>query len=123
VRQRHPDVERAQHGDIQEDVGKILAGHDLAINADDEDLLAESRYVLQDFPQIGQFHNSDLTFQFSDSLIFIRAERKCKMIKHLAAPSFDVASSLWLEIGAQRRHYKNRIKAIRPQRTGRKRGQ
>jgi hypothetical protein len=61
MRQDHPDIERAQHGHIQQDIGKILARHDPAINADDEDLLAEPGYVLQDFPQIGQFHNSDVT--------------------------------------------------------------
>jgi hypothetical protein len=79
MHQRHPDIERAQHRHIQEDVGKILARHDLAIHADDKNLFAEARYILQDFPQIGQFHNSVFKFQLSDGAILIRAGRKCKM--------------------------------------------
>jgi hypothetical protein len=27
-------------------------------------------------------------------------------------PEFDVVSSLWLDIGAERRHYNNQIKAL-----------
>ena len=58
VDQGDADVERAQHGEVEQDVGKILAGDDPAIHADDENLFAEARYVLQDFPQIGRFHKS-----------------------------------------------------------------
>src|SRR5260221_9281157 len=51
-----PNVQRAENGDIQEDVGKILVGDNRAIQADDEGLLAEARNVLQDSPQVSRFH-------------------------------------------------------------------
>ncbi len=52
------DVERAQHRQVQQDVGEVLVGDDRAVNADDEGPLAELRNVLQDAPQVGWFHAS-----------------------------------------------------------------
>ena len=50
------DVERAQHRDVQQDIGEVLVCDDRAVNADDEGPLPELRNVLQDAPQIGWFH-------------------------------------------------------------------
>ena len=56
VDEHHADVQRAQHRDVHQDVGEVLVGDDRAVHADDERLLAELRDVLQDAPQVGQFH-------------------------------------------------------------------
>ena len=56
VHEDDADVERAQHGDVQEEVCEILIRHDRPIDAEDEGLLAEARDVLQDAPQVGGFH-------------------------------------------------------------------
>jgi len=52
------DIERAQHRNIQQDIGEVLVGDDGAVDADDEGLLPELRDVLQDAAQVGQFHVS-----------------------------------------------------------------
>ena len=57
-------------------LAKFSLGHDLAIHADDKNLFAEARYILQDFPQIGQFHNSVFKFQLSDGAILIRGREE-----------------------------------------------
>jgi hypothetical protein len=51
-----PDIERTQDCDIQQDVGEILIRDDRPINAEDESLFPELRNVLQDAPQISEFH-------------------------------------------------------------------
>ena len=56
VDQHDADVQRAQHRDVQQDVGEVLVGDDRAVDAEDERLLAELRNVLQDAPQVGRFH-------------------------------------------------------------------
>ena len=56
MHQDDSNVQRAQDGDIEEDVGKVFIGDNRAIDADDEGLLAEARDVLQDAPQISRFH-------------------------------------------------------------------
>ena len=56
VHQDDADIERAQDRDIQEDVGKIFVSDNAAIDADDKNLFAELRDVLQDAAQVGQFH-------------------------------------------------------------------
>ena len=58
VDEHDADVQRAQHGDVHQDVGEVLVGDDGAVHADDERLLAELRDVLQDAPQVSQFHVS-----------------------------------------------------------------
>ena len=50
------DVQRAQHRHVQQECGEIFVGDDGAVNREDERLLAELRNVLQDAPQVGQFH-------------------------------------------------------------------
>src|SRR5262245_45602265 len=58
-------VERAQDGDVQQDIGKILAGNDGAIHAQEKSLFPKLRYVLKDAPQVGEFHvSSSLCFQW-----------------------------------------------------------
>ena len=49
-----------EDGDIEEEVGEVLIGHDRAIHGDDEGFFAEARDVLQDAPQVGGFHLGDL---------------------------------------------------------------
>ena len=58
VDEHDADVQRAQHGDVHQDVGEVLVRDDRAVHVDDERLLAELRDVLQDAPQVGQFHVS-----------------------------------------------------------------
>ena len=50
------DVQRAQHGDIEQNVGEVFVGDDRAIDADDECLFPKARDVLQDAPQVSGFH-------------------------------------------------------------------
>ena len=56
VNEHHADVQRPQHGHVQQQRGKVFIGDDGAVNREDEGLLAELRNVLQDAPQVGQFH-------------------------------------------------------------------
>lgn len=56
VDQHHLDVQRPEDRDVGQDVAKILLGDDRAIDADDEDALPEARDVLEDSPEVGQFH-------------------------------------------------------------------
>ena len=56
VDEHHADVQRAQHRDVEQDVGEIFVGDDGAVHRDDERLLPELRDVLQDAPQVSQFH-------------------------------------------------------------------
>ena len=50
------DVERAQHGEVEQHVGKILRVDDLAVDGDDERALAEARDVLEDAAEVGNLH-------------------------------------------------------------------
>ena len=54
VNQHDADVQRAQHRDVQQDVGEVFVGDDGAVNREDEGLLPELRDVLQDAPQVGR---------------------------------------------------------------------
>jgi len=56
VNEHHADIQRTQHRHIQQQRREILVGHDGAVHRQDESLLAELRNVLQDAPQIGEFH-------------------------------------------------------------------
>ena len=49
------DAERAQDGDVGDQVGEVVVGDDAAIERDDEDLALETRDVLEDAPQVGWF--------------------------------------------------------------------
>ena len=53
VDQHDTYIQRAQHGNVHQQVGEVLVGDDRPVHADDERLLAESRDVLQDAPQVG----------------------------------------------------------------------
>ena len=50
------DVQRAQDGDVEEEVGKVLVGDNRAVDGEDEHFFAEARDVLEDAPQVGRFH-------------------------------------------------------------------
>ena len=50
------DTQGAEHGEIQQDVRKILRIHDLAIHRNHENTLPEKGDVLQNFTQVGDVH-------------------------------------------------------------------
>ena len=50
------DAQRAQHRHVQQERGEVLVRDNRAVHREDERLLAELRNVLQDAPQISQFH-------------------------------------------------------------------
>jgi len=56
VHEHHANVQRAQHGDIEEDVAEIFIGDDGAIDFNNEGFFPELRDVLQNAAQVGQFH-------------------------------------------------------------------
>ena len=51
------DAQRAQHREIEQDVGEIGRRHDLAIHRDHEDFFPETGDVLEDAAQVGDFHS------------------------------------------------------------------
>ena len=56
VNKHDADVQRPQHRHVQQQRGEVFVGDDRAVNREDEGLFAELRNVLQDAPQVGQFH-------------------------------------------------------------------
>ena len=56
VDEHDADAQGTQHGDVHQDVGEVLVRDDRAVHVNDERLLAELGDVLQDAPQVGQFH-------------------------------------------------------------------
>ena len=50
------DGKRAQDRDIQQDVGEIVRGDDIAVDRDHENLLPKPWDVLEDAAEIGDFH-------------------------------------------------------------------
>ena len=50
VDEHDADVQRAQHGDIQQDVGEIFVGHDRAVDGDDERLFPEAAECIAECP-------------------------------------------------------------------------
>lgn len=60
VNDDHADAQRTEHGDIEQDVGKIFVGDDRAVDAENEGLFAEARDILQDAAKVSRFHVSFL---------------------------------------------------------------
>ena len=56
VHERDADVQGAEDGDVEQDIGEVFVGDDGAVNADDEDFLAKARDVLEDAAQVSRFH-------------------------------------------------------------------
>ena len=56
VNEHDADVQRAQHRHVQQQRREVFVRDDGPVNREDECLLAELRNVLQDAPQVGQFH-------------------------------------------------------------------
>lgn len=56
VHEHHADVQRPEHGHIQQQRREIFIGHNGAVHREDKSLLAKLRNVLQDAPQVGWFH-------------------------------------------------------------------
>jgi len=54
--QNDPNIERTEHGDIQQDIRKIFIGNDAAINAENESFLTKLRDVTENAPEVGEFH-------------------------------------------------------------------
>ena len=53
VHQHHTDVQRTQHGHIQEDVGEVLVRDDDSVHCKNECLFPELRDVLKNPAQVG----------------------------------------------------------------------
>jgi hypothetical protein len=67
------DVERAEDGDIEEKIRKVFAGDNGSVHAEDENFFAELRDVLEDAPEVGQFHfRSFVVVERSISREFLR---------------------------------------------------
>src|SRR5262249_17232115 len=60
MNQRHPDVQGAKDRDIQQDVGEVFVGDDRSVEAEDKNLFAKTRDVLEDAAQVGWFHVSPI---------------------------------------------------------------
>ena len=58
VDEHHADVQGPEERHVQHQRGEVVVGDDGAVNREDEGLFAELRDVLQDAPEIGQFHGS-----------------------------------------------------------------
>ena len=58
VNDHHANVERAQDGDIEENVGEVFVGNDPTVDREDEGLLPKAWDVLKDAPEISQFHQA-----------------------------------------------------------------
>ena len=56
VDEHDADVQRPQHRHVQQQRGEVLVGDNRAVHREDERLFAELRNVLQDAPQVSQFH-------------------------------------------------------------------
>ena len=56
MHEHHPNIQRMEHSDIQEQIGKIHMCHHRAVGRNDARLIAESRYVLQYASEVGGFH-------------------------------------------------------------------
>ena len=57
VDEHHADIQRPQHRQIEQQRGKVVVRDDGAVNRENEGLFAKLRNVLQDAPQVGQFHD------------------------------------------------------------------
>ena len=53
----HPDVQGTQHGDIEDNVGKIFVDNDAGVHGDDEYLLAKLWDVLKNPAQVAELHD------------------------------------------------------------------
>ncbi len=51
------DAQRAEDGEVEQDVREVRRGGDFAVHGNDEYALAKTRHVLQDFPEIRDVHN------------------------------------------------------------------
>ena len=56
VDEHDADVQRTQHRDVQQQRREVFVRDDRAVNREDERFLTELRNVLQDSPQVSQFH-------------------------------------------------------------------
>ncbi len=84
------NVQRAQHGDIEQDVGKVFLRDDGAIEAEHENLFAEARDVLQDAAEISWFHFWIFTRTFSLSQISRRTRRGFNSYFAFGLPRLEV---------------------------------
>ena len=56
VDQDNPDAQRAQYGEVEQDVREVLRSHNGAVDRNHEDPLPEAGYILEDFSKIGNVH-------------------------------------------------------------------
>ena len=64
-----PDAQRAEHRQVEHDVGEIVVGDDGAVEGDDERLFPEAGNVGQDAAQIGNFHGKSETQRLSEKSV------------------------------------------------------
>ena len=57
VDERDADVQRPEHGHIEQDVGEVLVGDDGPVDGEDEGALAVVRDVVQDAAEVGWLHS------------------------------------------------------------------
>ncbi len=53
-----PDAQAAEDGEVEQDIGEIVAGDDRAVDRDDENLIPELGDVGEDAAQVGDIHES-----------------------------------------------------------------
>jgi hypothetical protein len=63
-----PDAQRAEHRQVEHDVGEVVVGDDRAIEGDDKRLLPKAGNVSQDAAQIGNFHGKAKRSAFGANL-------------------------------------------------------
>jgi hypothetical protein len=56
VDQDHFHAQGTKHGEVEEDVRKVLGAHHLAIHGNHKNTLPEERHILQNFTQVGNVH-------------------------------------------------------------------
>ena len=60
VHQRHADIQRAQDGEIEQEVREILVADNRAIDADDKNPVPKLRNILENSPEISRLHVAPL---------------------------------------------------------------
>jgi hypothetical protein len=56
VHKDNPHAQRAQYGEVEQDIGEIVGSRHRTIDRDHEDPLPETGDVLKDFSKVGNVH-------------------------------------------------------------------
>ena len=60
VDQDNPNIQGAQNGDVEQEIGEVNVRDDGAIGRDHESLFAKARDVLQDASEVSRFHVANI---------------------------------------------------------------